>query len=164
MKTKTLALLSAGLLATLAACSDNSPSMNSGATGASLAAAGLPSGRPISGEPGGSGAAAAGAAAGAEAGGCWAKTGVAKTRPAIVPASKMLRRAFKHGFMDVLPGAETLKSVVRHAKARPGARLHHNQFPPISRWLQSGGLFFCWYSRMPIRVGGVAALGRQLLQ
>ena len=63
-----------------------------GATGASLPAASLPSGRPISGEPGGNTGAAAGAAAGgAEAGGCWAKTGAANRRPAIVPASKMLR-------------------------------------------------------------------------
>ena len=38
------------------------------------------------------GAAADGAAAGgAEAGGCWAKTGAANSRPAIVPASRMLR-------------------------------------------------------------------------
>src|SRR5512135_3924922 len=75
-----------------------------GATGASLEAASLPSGRPISGEPGGSAGAAAGAAAGGgDAGGCWANAGAANRTPAIVPASKIERRAVTHGIIEVLP-------------------------------------------------------------
>src|SRR5689334_10097328 len=75
-----------------------------GATGASFAAAGFPSGRPINGEPGGNGA--AGAAAGGDAGadGCWAKAGAASK----VPASKIERRTVKHGAIEFLPDLEAL--------------------------------------------------------
>src|SRR5215470_20109009 len=93
-----------------------------GATGASLAAAGFPSGRPISGEPGGKGAAAAGGdAAGADAGGCWEKAGAANRTPAIVPASKIERRTVTHGIIEFLPDEEALDS---HGPIEngPGAR------------------------------------------
>src|SRR5271166_1807592 len=98
-----------------------------GATGASLAASALPSGRPSSGEPGGNAAGVAGAAAGgadAGAGSCWANAVAAVKRPAIVPASSMLRRAVRHGFIENLPDAEALVSRVQPVKkARPGAHL-----------------------------------------
>src|SRR6516225_11042572 len=88
-----------------------------GAMGASLAAASLPSGRPISAEPGGN--AAAGAAAGGAdgAGDCWAESGAAVKRPAIVPASSMLRRAVKYGYIEDLPDTEAL--ICRRERARP---------------------------------------------
>src|SRR6516165_8565208 len=80
-----------------------------GAIGASLAAASLPSGRPISAEPGGNAGAAGAAAGGAAAvGDCWAKSGAAVKRPAIVPASRMLRRAVRHGYIEDLPDTEAL--------------------------------------------------------
>src|SRR6478609_2075732 len=83
-----------------------------GATGASFAAAGFPSGRPINGEPGGSGAAgaAAGGDVGVDAGGCWAKAGAATKTPAIVPASKIERSTVNHAVIECLPNVEALDS------------------------------------------------------
>src|SRR5450755_4933784 len=122
-----------------------------GATGASLLAASLPSGRPISGEPGGSagaagaaiGAGAAGAAigAGAAAGGAaaggaeagWAKTGAVNRRPAIVPASNRLRRAVRHGIIEVLPEVEALdpRGPIENGPER--APISHKS-PPFDPW------------------------------
>src|ERR1700686_2209670 len=89
-----------------------------GATGASFAAAWLPSGRPIKGEPGGSGAVAAGAAAAGGLAGCCAAA--AQVNALIkAPASNKLR-GDEQIIMIVSPSAKALIRCAGKQDAAPG--------------------------------------------